>query len=118
MKKIETISNKIDELQKEILKLNEELCNIKKFESVAILKPETTLKNYNRIKENIKKTIDFDVYENLGTKKLAYEIQQHKEGCYIKIEFEGTENDVKELEKIYRTEKNILKFITIRCDYE
>lgn len=116
MNKVEKINNKIDELKKEILRLNEELTNIKTFESIAIFKTTTFLKDFNEFEKNIKSVIDINIFENLGTKKLAYEIQQQKEGCYIKIEFEGTEEDVQELEKIYRKDKNIIKFITIRCD--
>lgn len=116
MKKIEKINNRIDELKKEILKLNEELTNIKSFESIAIFKTTTILKDFSEFEKNVKETIDINIFENLGEKKLAYKIKQQNEGCYIKIEFEGTEKDVEELEKIYKSNKNIIKFITIRCE--
>lgn len=116
MNKLENINNKIDELKKEIIKLETEKNNIKEFESVAILRTTTNIKRFETIKKEINDIVDIEdeKIEELGTKKLAYEFQNQKEGFYIRFNFTGTYEDVTKLEKYYRANNNILKFINIK----
>lgn len=118
MKKIEKINNKIDELKKEILKLETEKNNIREFKSVAILRITTNIKRFETIKKEINDIVDVenDKIEELGIKKLAYEFQKQKEGYYIEFSFDGTCEDVVKLERYYRINNNILKFINVRCE--
>lgn len=92
-----------------------------KYESVCILAPnftnkeigETIVKIQNKIKEFSNKTIKI---ENLGKKKLAYEVKQNKEGIYLVINFECDAECIRELERFYRITDEVIKFITIRND--
>lgn len=54
--------------------------------------------------------------EDLGLKKLAYEVQKYKEGNYIVIEFKTEPSNILELERLFRITDNVLKFITVRKD--
>ena len=114
MNKLESINNKIDELRKEIIILEEQAKNIHNYTSIIILNISTTLKDLKSIKENIEKIVDVKEFEDLGIKKLAYEIKEQKEGYYIKFDFEGIGEDIAELEKYYRLNDNIIKFLNIR----
>lgn len=114
MNKLENINKKIDELKKEIIKLEEQAKNIYNYTSIIILDVSTTLKDLKNIKENIQKNVDVNVFEDLGIKKLAYEIKSQKEGCYIKFDFEGIAEDITKLEEYYRLEDNIIKFLNIK----
>jgi small subunit ribosomal protein S6 len=48
-----------------------------------------------------------------GTRKLAYEIKKQKKGTYVLIDFAGQSTIVSELERMFKIEDNILKFLTV-----
>ena len=52
----------------------------------------------------------------MGVKRLAYEINKCKEGYYIIFYFEAKEDVIVELERNYRINENIIKFITVKHD--
>jgi small subunit ribosomal protein S6 len=52
--------------------------------------------------------------EELGTKKLAYQIKKQTEGYYVILKFEANPSFVAELERIYRITDGVIKFIVIR----
>ena len=94
-----------------------------KYESVIIIKPTLTeedAKNtINKYKENFEKLSNKPVkVEDLGKKKLAYEIQGNKEGSYAVFTFYGKPEDISETERNYRMDDNVMKFITVKMDME
>ncbi len=57
--------------------------------------------------------------DNWGKKKLAYEIKHDRRGTYILLQFESSrENTVSELERLYRLEDSVIKFLTVRVEEE
>ena len=57
--------------------------------------------------------------DNWGQKKLAYEMKHDRRGTYILLQFESTqENVVRELERLYRLEDSVIKFLTVRVEEE
>ena len=57
--------------------------------------------------------------DNWGKKKLAYEIKHDQRGTYILLQFESSrENTVSELERLYRLEDSVIKFLTVRVEEE
>jgi small subunit ribosomal protein S6 len=54
--------------------------------------------------------------ENWGKKKLAYEVRKEKKGTYVFYRFRGPGSVVSELERQYRVEDTIIKFLTVKCD--
>lgn len=94
-----------------------------KYESVIIIKP--TLKDeeikdiINKYKENFEKLSNQPVkVEDMGKKKLAYEIQGNKEGHYAVYTFYGKNEDISDIERNYRIDDNVMKFITVKMDME
>ncbi len=91
-----------------------------KYESVIIVNPnvdEDKLKDLeNTITELVNKDGKMDKVEELGKKKLAYEIKKNKEGIYVTFYFEGNPTLIAELERNYRIIDEIIKFIDIRVD--
>ncbi len=116
MNKLENINNKINELKGEIEKLETEKNNIKEFESIAIIRITTNIKRFESIKKEINDIVDIESnkIEELGIKKLAYKVQEQNEGYYIHFNFTGTFEDVAKLEKYYRANNNILKFMNVK----
>jgi len=89
-----------------------------KYESVVIINPNLEAE---RIKSLISKFSDLintdgkvDSVEELGLKKLAYEIKKQKEGYYVVIKFEANPELITELERNYRITDEVIKFIVIK----
>jgi len=57
---------------------------------------------------------------NMGMKKLAYPIREQKDGWYIIFKFEATPDNIAELERLFRIDDDVLKFIVVKQedDYE
>lgn len=108
-------------LKNEIKNMEEMYMN--KYESVIIIKPtlteEETKDTINKYKENFEKFSNQPVkVEDLGKKKLAYEIQGNKEGSYAVFTFYGKPEDISETERQYRIDDNVMKFMTVKMDME
>ena len=54
----------------------------------------------------------------MGLRKLAYEIGKNKEGYYVVFDFEAKPELIVELERNYRITDEIIKFIVVRKDEE
>lgn len=54
--------------------------------------------------------------EEIGKRKLAYEVKKEKEAYYYVIYFEADRECVAELERQYRITDEVLKFMTIKAD--
>lgn len=54
--------------------------------------------------------------EELGTKKLAYEIRKQKTGYYCIFYFYAKPIVISALERIYRITDKVIKFINVRVD--
>ena len=54
--------------------------------------------------------------DELGKRKLAYEIAKNKEGYYIVLYFEANPNLIAELERNYRIIDTVIKFMTIKVE--
>ena len=89
-----------------------------KYESVVIINPSVEEQG---IKALIAKFTDLinsngklEKVEELGKKKLAYEIKKNAEGYYIVFNFEAKPELIAELERVYRITDEVIKFIVVR----
>ncbi len=91
-----------------------------KYESVVIINPGVEENGMKELIQKFSSLINSDgKVENvneLGKKRLAYEIAKQKEGYYIVIDFEANPSLIAELERIYRITDNVMKFIVVRKD--
>lgn len=91
-----------------------------KYESVIIVNPTINKEKEKEIENKYSKLMNkngkLESFENLGTKKLAYEIQKHKEGIYMQFYFKSKSEFIAELERQYRIDDDVIKFITIRVE--
>ena len=91
-----------------------------KYESVVIINPGVEENGMKELIQKFSSLINSDgKVENvneLGKKRLAYEIEKQKEGYYIVIDFEANPSLIAELERIYRITDNVMKFIVVRKD--
>ncbi|MFR0822680.1 MAG: 30S ribosomal protein S6 [Clostridia bacterium] len=91
-----------------------------KYESVIIINPSV---DEEGIKALVKKFTDLintdgkvEEAEELGKRKLAYEIQKNTEGYYVVYHFEANPNLIAELERNYRITDEVIKFMTIKVE--
>lgn len=90
-----------------------------KYESVIIINPkleekdikETIDKYQKMMKEFAKRDV---IVNEIGEKKLAYEIQKNKTGYYVIFNFYSEYENIAELERNFRIDDNVMKFITVR----
>ena len=89
-----------------------------KYESVVIINSNTEEQGIKALIQKFSDLINSDgkveSVEELGTKKLAYEIKKQKEGYYIVIKFEAKPTLIAELERIYRITDEVMKFIVVK----
>lgn len=95
------------------------------YETVILLNPNLDEKGIKQIKTEIENKINqvgkVTKNEDIGIKKLAYEIQKNKEAYYVIYEYETDKSygkSVKLIEAFYRTLEEVLKFITVRKENE
>ncbi len=89
-----------------------------KYESIIIINPELDEANVKALEEKftglINENGNVESAENLGKRKLAYEIKKHKEGIYVIYNFEAKPDSITELERVYRITDGIIKYIVVR----
>ena len=89
-----------------------------KYESVVIINPnveETALKALiERFSTLINTDGKVEQVNELGKKKLAYEIKKNKEGYYVVYDFEAKPSLIAELERNYRITDEVIKFIVVK----
>ncbi len=89
-----------------------------KYESVVIINPNVEENSLKELIERFQTLINTDgkveQVNELGKKKLAYEIKKQKEGYYVVYDFEANPNLIAELERNYRITDEVMKFIVVR----
>ena len=91
-----------------------------KYESIIIINPsvdeegmKTLIQKFTDIINNEGKVESVD---ELGKKRLAYEIKKNKEGYYVIFNFEAKPELIAELERNYRITDEVLKFIVVKVE--
>ncbi|SJZ80637.1 30S ribosomal protein S6 [Selenihalanaerobacter shriftii] len=92
---------------------------MRKYETIFIINPDLDDEATEAIVEKVEDTLnntkgEITNLDKWGTKKLAYEVEDHKAGYYTVVKFEGEADTVNELQRIYRINDNILKFLILR----
>ena len=89
-----------------------------KYESVVIVNPNVDEEGLKALEEKftglINKNGKVESVENMGKKKLAYEIKKNKEATYLLFNFESDPSAIQELERVYRITDDIIKFIVVK----
>ena len=89
-----------------------------KYESIIIINPNVEEEKIKALIERFTTLINSDgkveKVDELGKKKLAYEIGKNKEGNYVVFDFEANPSLIAELERNYRITDEIIKFIVIK----
>ena len=91
-----------------------------KYESVIIINPSVDDEKLKELEKKFTDLINKDgkltKVDELGKKKLAYEVRKNKEGIYVVFYFEANPTLIAELERNYRITDEVIKFIVIRVE--
>lgn len=93
------------------------------YEVMYIVNPDAAADDVTKLNENLQGVIEGQggsivKLDNMGKRKMAYEINRKTEGHYVLFEIEGSGKEIAELERRMRVNDQIMRFITVRVDEE
>ena len=91
-----------------------------KYESVIIINPNVDEEGIKALISRFSDLINTDgkveKVDELGKRKLAYDVKKFKEGFYAVFYFEANTDLISELERNYRITDEVIKFMTVKQD--
>ena len=91
-----------------------------KYESVIIINPNVDEEGMKALISRFTDLINTDgkveKVDELGKRKLAYEVKKNEEGFYVVFYFEANTDLIAELERNYRITDEVIKFMTVKQD--
>ncbi len=82
----------------------------------ALLEDEKIQEIITKVKTLIETSAQLEKADEWGKKRLAYEIDDQKEGYYTLMQFSAAPEFPTELERIYKITEGVLKYLIIRRD--
>ena len=93
-----------------------------KYESIVIINPNVDEEGIKALISKFSDLINNDgkveKVDELGKRKLAYEVKKNEEGFYVVFYFEAKPELITELERNYRITDEVIKFMTVKKDEE
>lgn len=91
------------------------------YETISIIRPAAGEDAISKISERTAEIIgaaggEILAVDKWGLKKLAYPIQKEENGYFVYTVFKGNGAGLDEMERIFRIDDNVLKYMTIRLD--
>lgn len=93
------------------------------YEVMYIADPKTTDEDITKLNEAIVKLVADEggtivKTDDMGVRQMAYKIKQFTNGRYCLFEIEGSGQEIAELERRFRVNDLIFRYITVRVDEE
>lgn len=93
------------------------------YETIFIIHPEVAGDAFTEIVDKYKGILDelgakMIAVEEWGTRKMAYIVQKQERGTYVLFAYEGKPEGIRELERRFRIDDKIIKFMTVQLDGE
>ncbi|MFO7714946.1 30S ribosomal protein S6 [Desulfosarcina sp.] len=91
---------------------------MKRYETIVIIDPDLSKEAESPIFERVNDLIPqykgiLIETDDWGTKKLAYDIKKKNRGHYVRLDFCGDGALVQEMERFFRIDDKIMKFMTV-----
>ena len=91
-----------------------------KYELVVVLSPVLGEEGYAStialIKAKIEAVATIEAMETIGVRRMAYEINDQKDGYYLQFNFTSEPDFPKEIERILKITEGVLRYLVIRVD--
>jgi len=100
---------------------------MRRYETIFIVRPNVAEDEIEAITSKASSIVEGDGgtiirINNWGLKKLAYLIKKENQGYYVYVDYAGIPASVAEMERIFRIDDRILKYLTVKlsdsCDPE
>lgn len=93
------------------------------YEVIAILEPKVAADWVSTFNTNVSELVEklggsVTTVNDMGVRKLAYKIEKNSEGRYILFEIDGSGQEVAELERRFRVNDSVVRYMTVRVDLE
>ena len=94
---------------------------MKRYETIVIIDPDLSKEAEAPILERVADLIpQFSGFlietDDWGAKKLAYDIKKKSRGHYVRLDFCGDGTLIQEMERFFRIDDKVLKFMTVLLD--
>jgi small subunit ribosomal protein S6 len=94
---------------------------MKRYETIVIIDPDLSKEAeapiFERVNDLIPQYKGFLIEtDDWGTKKLAYDIKKKNRGHYVRLDFCGDGALIQEMERFFRIDDNVMKFMTVLLD--
>ena len=94
---------------------------MKRYETIVIIDPDLSKEAetpiFERLNDLIPQYNGFLIEtDDWGTKKLAYDIKKKNRGHYVKLDFCGDGALIQEMERFFRIDDKVIKFMTVLLD--
>jgi len=94
---------------------------MRRYETIIITDPDLSPEQKDPVLERVADVINqgdgyLALTDEWGARKLAYEIKKKNRGYYIRFDFCGTGAVVNEMERFFRIDDRVLKYMTVLLD--
>ena len=94
---------------------------MREYETTLIIQPEISDEGVGALQERLDGILEgFGairlIYDDLGKRRLAYEIQNFQKGRYVMLRFLDEGSNIKPLERALGLEDSIIRFLTVQVD--
>jgi small subunit ribosomal protein S6 len=94
---------------------------VREYETTIIVQPEISDEGIAALQGRIDGTLDSSgsvrlIYDDLGKRRLAYEIQDFQKGRYLMLRFLDTGSGITGIERSFRLEDSIIRYLTVQVD--
>jgi small subunit ribosomal protein S6 len=94
---------------------------MRRYETIFIIDPDLSAEKREPVLERVKDVIAqqggyLAFIDDWGTRKLAYEIKKKERGYYLRFDFCGNGAVVDEIERFFRIDDRVLKYMTVLLD--
>jgi small subunit ribosomal protein S6 len=94
---------------------------MRRYETIIIMDPDLPAEKQEPVLKRVEETIAqqggyMALIDDWGTRKLAYAIKKKERGHYIRFDFCGTGAVVDEMERFFRIDDSVLKYMTVLLD--
>lgn len=92
---------------------------MRKYEIMYIIRPDIEEEAQTALIERFNKILtdngaEIEKVDEKGKKRLAYEINDYRDGFYVVINFQGDENAVNEFDRLAKFNDDIIRHMAIR----
>lgn len=94
---------------------------MRKYELLYVLQPDLDEEQLKALQDKVSGIIAQQGGQNeevkeWGKRRLAYEINDHREGYYFEVHFDGTPQVIDELDRVIKITNGILRHIIVRIE--